>query len=424
MAGGQRVLSSYFSQPTSSQAKSAGAKKSFGDRIDLTLSDSDPDSGTPPAKRVRIEPSCNDAGSSSPPPAHSLMSQKWTFTPVTATSTAPSSNKRPAPEVEVFRKKMGGSTSNSAAGKGKATKRKRGSVVSDGDRSDDAMEELTSSEVGEDDETPTQLSKFANVKSRKTTAPRKKESAAKAMKSSSAQRGSKKIEEIGPAGLKYTPLEKQILALKDKHGDALLMFEVGYKFRFFGEDARVASRELGIACFMDKNFLTASIPVHRRNVHVKKLISQGHKVGIIEQVETAALKKAGDNRSAPFDRQLTHLYTAATFVDELDSIDDAEAFAHGAAPPVACIIEELRGGMGSDELVHFAFVAVTPATGDIIYDTFDDTYMRAEIETRMAHVRPLELLLPEKKLTKPTEKMLAHIGSQGNRIRVERYKDL
>ncbi|KAG8715116.1 Mismatch repair protein msh3 [Ceratobasidium sp. 394] len=201
------------------------------------------------------------------------------------------------------------------------------------------------------------------------------------------------------------------------------MFEVGYKFRFFGEDARVASRELGVACFMDKNFLTASIPVHRRNIHVKKLISQGYKVGIIEQVETAALKKAGDNRSAPFDRQLTHLYTAATFVDELGSMDDAEDFAHGAAPPIACIIEELRGGMGSDELVHFAFVAVTPATGDIIYDAFDDTYMRSEIETRMAHVRPLELLLPEKRLTKPTEKMLAHIGSQGNRIRVERYKD-
>ncbi|CEL52190.1 DNA mismatch repair protein msh-3 OS=Neurospora crassa (strain ATCC 24698 / 74-OR23-1A / CBS 708,71 / DSM 1257 / FGSC 987) GN=msh-3 PE=3 SV=1 [Rhizoctonia solani AG-1 IB] len=122
---------------------------------------------------------------------------------------------------------------------------------------------------------------------------------------------------------------------------------------------------------MDKNFLTASIPVHRRDVHVKKLISQGYKVGIIGQVETAALKKAGDNRSAPFDRQLTHLYTAATFIDEIGSADNDDAFAHGAAPPIACIIEELRGGMGPDDLVNFSFVAVTPATGDIVYDAFD-----------------------------------------------------
>ncbi|KAG9120901.1 Mismatch repair protein msh3, partial [Ceratobasidium sp. 392] len=409
--GGQRVLSSYFSQSASTQNKPTNSQKSSGSRIDLTLSDSDSDSGAPPAKRTRIEPPRDDARSSSPPPTHSLMSQKWTFTPVTAPGKASSSNKRPAPEVEAFRKKMGGSTGTSTTGKGKGTKRQRAQALSDDERSEVVMEELASSEVGEEDETPALLSKFANAKSRKPAAPGRKEPAAKAAKGLGGKRGSKQAEEVGPAGLKYTPLEKQILALKDKHGDAILLFEVGYKFRFFGEDARVASRELGIACFMDKNFLTASIPVHRRDV------------GIIEQVETAALKKAGDNRSAPFDRQLTQLYTAATFVDELGSIDDAEAFAHGSAPPIACIIEELRGGMGSDELVHFAFVAVTPATGDIIYDTFDDTYMRSEIETRMAHVRPLELLLPEKRLTKPTEKMLAHIGSQGNRIRVERYKD-
>ena len=35
-------------------------------------------------------------------------------------------------------------------------------------------------------------------------------------------------------------------------------------------------------------------------------------VGIVQQTETAALKKAGDNRNAPFTRQLTALYTRAT----------------------------------------------------------------------------------------------------------------
>ena len=35
-------------------------------------------------------------------------------------------------------------------------------------------------------------------------------------------------------------------------------------------------------------------------------------VGIVRQTETAALKKAGDNRNAPFTRELAALYTRAT----------------------------------------------------------------------------------------------------------------
>lgn len=84
----------------------------------------------------------------------------------------------------------------------------------------------------------------------------------------------------------------QILALKAANPGCILMFEVGYKMRFFGSDAQVralplmllehwqraysnwhfqiASKELGVACFPDRNFLTAYIPVHRKNVHLKK----------------------------------------------------------------------------------------------------------------------------------------------------------
>jgi hypothetical protein len=43
-----------------------------------------------------------------------------------------------------------------------------------------------------------------------------------------------------------------------------------------------------------------------------RLISLGYKVGVVSQMETAALKKAGDNRNTPFVRELTNLYTAAT----------------------------------------------------------------------------------------------------------------
>ncbi|KDQ20147.1 hypothetical protein BOTBODRAFT_27560 [Botryobasidium botryosum FD-172 SS1] len=227
---------------------------------------------------------------------------------------------------------------------------------------------------------------------------------------------------VGPSGQKYTPLEKQIVQLKRDHPGVLLLVEVGYKYRFFGEDARIASQELGIACWQDRNFLTGSIPVHRRPVHVKKLISRGHKVGVVGQTETAALKKASDNKSAPFGRKLTHLYTAATYVDDLDSADDISG---SYSSPLVCIVEQLRGGMGVDELVLLGMIAVIPATGEVTYDEFEDSNMRTELETRMTHINPAELLLPEKKLSKFTEKMLAHFAEEARstRIRIERFND-
>ena len=53
-------------------------------------------------------------------------------------------------------------------------------------------------------------------------------------------------------GSKLTPMEKQVVDIKRKHMDTVLVVEVGYKFRFFGEDARVAAKELSIVCIPGK----------------------------------------------------------------------------------------------------------------------------------------------------------------------------
>jgi DNA mismatch repair protein MSH3 len=39
-------------------------------------------------------------------------------------------------------------------------------------------------------------------------------------------------------------------------------------------------------------------------------------VGVVKQTETTALKAAGDNRSAPFTRELSALYTKSTLIGE------------------------------------------------------------------------------------------------------------
>ena len=42
-----------------------------------------------------------------------------------------------------------------------------------------------------------------------------------------------------PSQQKLSPLEIQVTDLKARYPDCVLLIEVGYKFRFFGEDAKV-----------------------------------------------------------------------------------------------------------------------------------------------------------------------------------------
>ena len=81
------------------------------------------------------------------------------------------------------------------------------------------------------------------------------------------------------------------------------------------------------------------------------------------QQETAALKKASDNRSAPFTRALSHLYTSATFIDEL-SVDPLET-AGSATATLMCLVEDVPK---TGDKVRIAMLAVLPSTGEVIYD--------------------------------------------------------
>ncbi|KAK3048136.1 Mismatch repair protein msh3 [Extremus antarcticus] len=241
---------------------------------------------------------------------------------------------------------------------------------------------------------------------------------------------------------KLTPMERQVIDIKRKHMDTLLVVEVGYKFRFFGEDARIAAKELNIVCIPGKfrfdehsseahidRFASASIPVHRLHVHVKRLVSAGHKVGVVRQLETAALKAAGDNRNKAFERGLTNLYTKGTYIDDQEGLDAPVAAPEGGAPATGhllCLTETNAKGWGTDEKVQIGLVAVQPATGDIVYDDFEDGWMRSELETRLLHIAPCEFLIVGD-VSKATEKLVQHLsGSKtnvfGDKARVERVE--
>ena len=171
-------------------------------------------------------------------------------------------------------------------------------------------------------------------------------------------------------------------------------------------------------------FASASIPVHRLHVHVKRLVAAGHKVGVVRQIETAALKAAGDNRNAPFERKLTNLYTKGTYIDDVEGLEGPAPSLSPATGYLLCMSESNAKGWGNDEKVQVGIVAVQPATGDIIYDSFEDGFMRSELETRLLHISPCEFLLAGN-MSKATEKLVNHLSGTkmnvfGDKVRVER----
>ncbi|EHB09685.1 DNA mismatch repair protein Msh3, partial [Heterocephalus glaber] len=239
----------------------------------------------------------------------------------------------------------------------------------------------------------------------------------------------------------YTPLELQYLEVKQQHPDAVLCVECGYKYRFFGEDAEIAARELNIYCHLDHSFMTASIPTHRLFVHVRRLVAKGYKVGVVKQTETAALKAVGDSRSSPFARKLTALYTKSTLIGEdilsewnfsLIKLDDGavgvdEVTTDASAGYLLCICEDKDSAKGKRKgSVFIGVVAVQPATGELLLDAFQDTALRLELETRLCSLQLAELLLPERlsEWSHPTvsHPVLCHL--RDDRIRVERMDNV
>jgi DNA mismatch repair protein MSH3 len=162
-------------------------------------------------------------------------------------------------------------------------------------------------------------------------------------------------------------------------------------------------------------------------VHVKRLVAAGHKVGVVRQLETAALKAAGDNRNAPFTRKVTNLYTRGTYIDDDEGLDGRTGSSIGSSTSTGyllCLTESNVRASSNDEKVLVGMVAVQPVTGDVIYDEFEDGFMRSEIETRLLHVDPCEFLVVGE-ISKATEKLIHHLSGGrthafGDKVRIER----
>ena len=89
--------------------------------------------------------------------------------------------------------------------------------------------------------------------------------------------------------MSLSPMMQQYVLTKEKYKDAILLYRLGDFYEMFFEDAVVASRALdltltGKQCGLDEKAPMCGIPHHAVDGYLAKLIEQGYKVAICEQL--------------------------------------------------------------------------------------------------------------------------------------------
>ena len=112
-----------------------------------------------------------------------------------------------------------------------------------------------------------------------------------------------------------SPAMKQYMQIKSQYQDCILFYRMGDFYEMFYEDAITASRELELiltakACGLSKKAPMCGVPYHAAQTYIARLIENGHKVAICEQ-----LNQPGKGVKM-LDRDVVRVITPGTVVDE------------------------------------------------------------------------------------------------------------
>ncbi len=95
---------------------------------------------------------------------------------------------------------------------------------------------------------------------------------------------------------KLTPMMRQYFEVKDRYKDCIMFFRLGDFYEMFFEDAIVASKTLEIAltgreCGMSERAPMCGVPFHSSQNYISRLVENGYKVAICEQIEDVSASK-------------------------------------------------------------------------------------------------------------------------------------
>ena len=196
-----------------------------------------------------------------------------------------------------------------------------------------------------------------------------------------------------------SPAMQQYQQFKAQHPGYVLFFRMGDFYEMFWEDAKLASKVLGVALTSrsrgglgaEDAIPMAGIPFHSVESYLRKMIAAGHKVAICEQTEDPALAKG------VIKRDVVRLMTPGTLTDDPLLDGRSENF-------VAAVAFHLTKANG----YRAGLAWVELSTGACIAASGNEGQMLDEI----ARLRPAEVLVPELASGRPHDisERLAKLG--------------
>ena len=118
---------------------------------------------------------------------------------------------------------------------------------------------------------------------------------------------------------KLSPMMRRYFEIKDKYNDSIVLFRLGDFYEMFFDDAVTASKALDLTltgrdCGLSERAPMCGVPYHAVDSYVRKLIEQGFRVAICEQLTDPATSKG------MVERDVIRVITKGTIME--DSILD------------------------------------------------------------------------------------------------------
>jgi DNA mismatch repair protein MutS len=186
------------------------------------------------------------------------------------------------------------------------------------------------------------------------------------------------------APARVTPMMEQYLEIKAAHPGLLLFYRMGDFYELFFEDAEIASKALGIMLtkrgkHQGADIPMCGVPVERSDDYLHRLIAQGHRVAVCEQMEDPAAARARGNKSV-VRRDVVRLVTPGTLTE--DTLLDARANNYLLA------IARARSSAGSDR-IGLAWIDIS--TSEFIVTECSS----GELAATLARINPHEVIVTD-----------------------------
>ncbi len=200
---------------------------------------------------------------------------------------------------------------------------------------------------------------------------------------------------------------RQYLEIKEQHQDAILFYRLGDFYEMFFDDAVTASRVLGITLTSrnkknDKNSIPlCGVPYHAASSYLAKLVNNGFRVAVCEQMEDPA------NAKGVVKREVVRVVTPGLVIEEQILDDKSNRY-------IASVIRQKNGrnrsarGTGLKSRPLWGLSLIDISTGEFMIAECDDI---DSLLDELGRMTPSEILINEDATEDDYDKLLSSLSA-------------